>query len=218
MPVTDYSQGKIYKVGVIGEEYCYIGSTTNTLTERMYNHKTNAKYERQKKTACCVLFEDGKIPYIELLESYPCESKLELEKRERYWLEQTLHAVNKNVPTQTWQERWEKNRELNLQKHREWLQAHKEEQSQKQKEKRLALSEEDRKAKDKAEYDKRKETALAKKKEKVRCPVCDKEMNRNSLWTHKKYMIFYKWQTRALKQVNEASQMQAIRWSVMTGH
>ena len=45
---------------------------------------------------------------IVLVESFPCSSKYELEKRERYWIEQTK-CVNKYIPTRSKKERYQDN-------------------------------------------------------------------------------------------------------------
>ena len=181
-----YATGKIYKVCVSGSEFIYIGSTKNTLEKRLGQHKDSVKSATQTKSACSILFEDGNKPYIELIENYPCNSKLELEKRERYWLEQHPSAVNKNTPTRTWQERWLNNRDHNIEKHKEWLVANKESEAQKRKDIRAALTQEERTQLDKDSYARRRDTLLAKKKERVNCPICDKEMNRNSIYDHNK--------------------------------
>ena len=180
-----YSTGKIYKVCADGFDKVYVGSTRNTLKTRLNYHKDNHKSISQNKTACCVLFEDDRKPYIELIENYPCASKKELEARERYWLEQTPNAVNKNIPTQTWQERHEKNKEHNAKMHKAWQEANKEQESLKQKNRRLALTEEERKQKDKNDYEKTKEVRSARKKERVICPECQCEFSRHSLTKHR---------------------------------
>ena len=182
--MNKYANGKIYKVCLVQEEMCYIGATCDTLIKRMSRHRNSAKYENQRKTACCALFEMG-IPYIELIENFPCSSKAELEARERYWVEQTTGALNKNIPTRTWQERVAGRREEIALKNKEWQIANRESVARKQKERRDRMTAEERKAKDKAEYAKRREVMLEKKKERTTCE-CGKEMNRNSLWTHKK--------------------------------
>ena len=52
-----------------------------------------------------------------LIEHFPCESKEELHKRERYWIER-INKVNKNIPTRTDKEYREDNKDK-LKKYRE---------------------------------------------------------------------------------------------------
>jgi hypothetical protein len=184
--MPDYSQGKIYKLYVEGlEDFVYIGSTTETLTKRLYNHRHQANSPTQKKIASCVMFEDDNIVKIELIESFPCSSKNELEIRERYWLEQFPDTVNYNTPKRDWKERWEINKEHNHQKHREWIQKNKEQQKEYKKNKRLENLEEAR-AKDKESNTKRKEARALWKKQKVSCCSCNSIMNIDSFGRHKK--------------------------------
>ena len=183
--MSDYSNGKIYKLFVKGaEEFPYIGSTVSTLSYRLSLHKHQATNPLQNKSASCQLFEDGNIVEIELLEAFPCNTKHELEVRERYWLEQYPESININTPTRTWKERWLANREHNIAKHREWLKAHaKEIAEQRSTPEHLAKA----RAQEKARYDAGyKATRNEAKKVKVECPTCKKVMNKNSLWEHNK--------------------------------
>lgn len=195
--MSDYSQGKVYLIYIPGlEEYGYVGSTIQTLQERFKKHKEVAKNQHQYKFASCVLFDDGNEVCIKLLEDYPCETKQQLLEKEKFWLQQYPDAVNKNPPILTEEERkqrhkevhlaaYNKKKEHNLAKHREWLDAHKEDEAAKRKAKRLENLDEARQ-KDKECRERRKEAANAQKKEKVECPDCKKIMNRNSLSDHKK--------------------------------
>lgn len=178
-----YQRAKIYKLYIEGvEEVCYIGSTTLELNKRLDFHKNSVKYTSQKKTVASCLFEEGNEVVIALVEDYPCQSKNELELRERYWIEQFPECVNKNIPTRGWKERWLKNRDELIAKHKEWVknnQEHIQEYKEKNKEK---IKEQDKKRYDEG-Y---KELRNAKKREKVKCTICEKEMNRNSINLHMK--------------------------------
>ena len=92
--MSDYSQGKIYKV-TCETGKVYIGSTTKTLEYRFYGHAENNNGCESK---------DFINPKIELIESYPCETKEQLLWREREWFEKT-ECVNKNKPIITDEER-----------------------------------------------------------------------------------------------------------------
>ena len=70
-----------------------------------------------------------------LIENFPCDSKLELHKRERYWLEQLGATLNKNIPSRTPKEQ----SKIYYQNHNEqkkiYYQNHKEELKEKGREK-----------------------------------------------------------------------------------
>ena len=85
--MTDYTQGKIYKI--VGEDGVYVGSTVQSLETRIYNHIHNKKTSR-------VLLIDKPFSF-ELIEDFPCNSKPELLARERYWIEE-LKSINKRSP------------------------------------------------------------------------------------------------------------------------
>ena len=83
--MSDYSKGKIYLIeDENGDKY--VGSTVQTLLRRHNKHKTNkkkcssTKLNLQKST-------------IILLENYPCETKEQLEWRERKWQDK-IKCVN----------------------------------------------------------------------------------------------------------------------------
>jgi hypothetical protein len=182
-----YQSGKIYKLFALGlEDICYVGSTVTSLDKRHSSHVSAAK-NVIGNTQCRshALFEERNEVVIELLEDYPCNTKAELEARERYWIGRFPNALNRNIPGQTWKERWAKNKERNSALHKEWLEKNKESEALKKKERRLA-NPDAAKAADKESYERNKAARLAAKKEKVVCEVCQKSMNKNSLLAHKK--------------------------------
>jgi hypothetical protein len=73
--MTDYQQGKIYAIRSPSTDKYYIGSTATTLCKRFYKHKTD------KNTTATEIIAFGDA-YIELIELFPCGSKIELNKRE----------------------------------------------------------------------------------------------------------------------------------------
>jgi ribosome-interacting GTPase 1 len=62
---------------------------------------------------------------IVLIENFPCDSKEELHKRERYWIE-TMECVNKVIPTRTSKEYREINTEKKAEYLKEWYETNKE--------------------------------------------------------------------------------------------
>ena len=103
--MVNYTEGKIYKIVDNTNDNIYIGSTCNTLKDRMYQHKT-------KKNTCSskIIIENGNYDII-LIENYSCNDKNELHARERYWIDNTENCINKQLPQQTKKEWTEKNKE-----------------------------------------------------------------------------------------------------------
>jgi len=104
----DYSKSKIYKIVCDTTGLIYIGSTIQKLCERLRGHK--AKYKGYLK---------GKYPFVTsfdilknnnykiiLIENCPCNSKEELEREERQYIE-SIECVNKNIPGRTDKEYYE---------------------------------------------------------------------------------------------------------------
>ena len=128
--MPNYSEGKIYKVWAKDE--CYIGSTVQTLPKRFHSHK------KDKDTTVKNLFDKYGVENckIELLELFPCGSKLELLKREAEWILKT-ECVNRNVagrtPNESCKAWYEKNkdkkkayREANKERNKEYHKAYRE--------------------------------------------------------------------------------------------
>ena len=56
---------------------------------------------------------------IETIEEYPCNSKIEAEQRERYYIEELKPSLNRIIPLRTAKERYYLNRDAILQRKRE---------------------------------------------------------------------------------------------------
>ena len=89
MPIkkTNYQNGKIYKIWSLQTDKIYIGSTCDTLSNRLYMHKKSYNAWKQCKTnntSSYILFDDCGIDNckIELIKYCPCNTKLELLKEE----------------------------------------------------------------------------------------------------------------------------------------
>ena len=118
--MRDYKQGKIYKIVSYQTDRVYIGSTIETLSRRMSGHRAGYKRHQAGKSNYLTSFDilafgDAEIVLIEV---FPCESKGELEARERHWIEQTS-CVNKRIPTRTQKEY---NQGVNRENRREYSQ------------------------------------------------------------------------------------------------
>lgn len=130
--MIDYQYGKIYKI--VGNGTVYVGSTTRPLLcQRLAKHRSNYnEYKKGKRQEYYVTsFECLSDPecYIELLEAYPCNSKNELQKCERKWIE-SIECINKVIPTRTHKEYLITYNEVNKEKlkkyKQEWHQKNKE--------------------------------------------------------------------------------------------
>jgi len=92
--MPNYQNGKIYRLVCSETGNQYIGSTTQTLPQRKAGHK------KPSNTCMSKLFIN---PDIILIETYPCDTKDELHKRERFHIENN-ECVNLTTPTRTTKE------------------------------------------------------------------------------------------------------------------
>ena len=107
--MPDYQQAKIYRiVNDSIPDKVYYGATTQSLVMRMASHRSSYK-KNNRNCSSKPLFETGKA-LIVLVENYPCNSKEELDKKERYYIENN-DCVNKNIPLRTKAEYYVANRE-----------------------------------------------------------------------------------------------------------
>ena len=126
--MVNYNNGKIYKI----EPNCehekneiYIGSTTKKyLSQRMVEHRGN--YNRWKngqtnKTMSFDLFEKYGLDNCDiiLIENVNVNSKDELIAREKHFIK-TLKCINKLVPGRTKKEHYEENKEVLLEKQKQY--------------------------------------------------------------------------------------------------
>jgi hypothetical protein len=108
----DPLHGKIYKLTNVNTDAVYIGSTCQTLEERFKKHccyyykwaKLKGKKKKEfKGMTSYKVFKDG-FTSIALLEDYPCDSIVELRKREGEVIREHPTAVNKNITGRTGKE------------------------------------------------------------------------------------------------------------------
>ena len=104
--MNKYNSSKIYKL-VNSQGMTYYGSTINTIEKRKSRHYCSFKSGTSTYTSK-LLFESGLVVTAELVEHYPCNSKEELEARERYWIEH-FPCVNKVIPGRTAKEYYRDN-------------------------------------------------------------------------------------------------------------
>lgn len=120
-----YDNAKIYRlVNNVDDEF-YVGSTCDALHKRFYKHKAKAKHDPRPvhKHFNEIGWDNIKII---LIEEYACKNKMELERRERYWIEELKPTLNKCIPTRTPKEWREQNKELILEKKKAYYEQNKE--------------------------------------------------------------------------------------------
>jgi hypothetical protein len=178
--MPDYSKAKIYNI--ISGDLRYYGSTCETyLSRRLQGHLQHFRKNTQFQTSFPLL-ETGDFK-IELVENYPCSSKEELHKRERWWIENNT-CVNHNLPSRTNAE-YQRTPKMKEYK-RKWYEENKDRQGDKSKEK-YKQNPEIMKQYQKKYYEENKKKVLDRCKEKVICDSCKKELSRGNFSKHKKF-------------------------------
>ena len=121
--MNKYHNGEIYKIVDVGYNKCYIGSTTEKLSQRMTRHRSDYNRHndgrRLNKISVFELFDEFGLDNckIELVEYCKCETKDELVRREGELIKNS-DCVNKQIAGRTKKEYAEENREALLkQKH-----------------------------------------------------------------------------------------------------
>ena len=97
--MPDYQNSKIYKLWSPEGNEIYIGSTTQSLTTRIRQHRHNAKANPTSR----ILYEKYTDVRIELLEECPCDNKEQLYKKESDYIKSN-NCVNKRIETNTHQQ------------------------------------------------------------------------------------------------------------------
>ena len=115
--MPNYQNGLIYKLCCKDTNITdiYIGSTTS-FRHRKSNHKSDCNNEKHNNYNCNVykfIRENGGWENwnMVLVEYYKCDSKLELEKREREVIENLKSSLNQVIPRRTIKEYYQDNKE-----------------------------------------------------------------------------------------------------------
>jgi len=108
----DYSKSKIYKIVCNTTGLTYVGSTIQKLSQRLSEHKGKYKSYLKGKTNFITSFDIIKNNnyQIILIENCPCDSKEELHREERKYIE-NIECVNKIIPTRTEKEHYQDNKD-----------------------------------------------------------------------------------------------------------
>ncbi len=90
LSMPDFQQGKIYKIrSTIRPDLIYIGSTTQTLSMRMTQHRAPSS-----RCSSHEIIAVGDA-YIELIENFPCNNKDELNARENRHMRALQNVINR---------------------------------------------------------------------------------------------------------------------------
>ena len=96
--MKDYSKTIMYKL--VGSGMTYYGHTTMTLEQRKDVHISDVnRGEKRRQCTSSQIILAGNFEIV-LLEEYPCSNKKEVQKRERWWIE-NHECVNKQIPGRT---------------------------------------------------------------------------------------------------------------------
>jgi hypothetical protein len=130
MTENKYHKGKIYTLRSNQTNLYYIGSTTQELYKRLHEHKTHYKSFNNQKQHYISSYEIVKHndAYIELLEEFKCENKMELNKREGELIRQYKDViVNMFIPNRTVEEYREDNKDKLKLQNQEYDRTHRKE-------------------------------------------------------------------------------------------
>jgi hypothetical protein len=118
--MPNYANAKIYTIRSYQTDKFYIGSTTQTLPQRLTKHRSefkrwkNGKSKNKTSSFEILQYDDY---YIELLEIFPCHGKMELNKREGFYIRDNRDiCVNCIIAGRTKKEYYEDNKEHILKK------------------------------------------------------------------------------------------------------
>lgn len=111
-----YENACIYKISCKDESIkdCYIGSTIN-FNNRLYNHKSacHSENKKQLKLYTFINSNGGWFNFNkEIIESYPCSCKKELERREGYYIRLLNPTLNCHIAGRTDKQYYEDNKQL----------------------------------------------------------------------------------------------------------
>lgn len=170
-----YQNGKIYCIRSYQTDKIYIGSTTQKyLSSRFAQHKADRNTKNISSSEICK-FDDA---YIELIELFPCNTKMELHKREGELQRLEINKINKAIAGRTKKEykQTEKNKEQQKQYQKDNIEHFKEYRQ----ERYLKIKE------DNPEYLKEQQE---KRKILIECPICKVEVQKKSLSRHQSRAI-----------------------------
>ena len=116
--MPDYSKGKLYKILNYIDAEIYVGSTVNTLSQRMSHHRSDAKRKPQYKLYKHMNELGVDNFYIELIENYPCNDVYELRAREGYYIRE-IGTFNIKISGRSGKQYYEDNKNDKIKQYKE---------------------------------------------------------------------------------------------------
>lgn len=112
----DYSKGVIYVIKNIVNDKMYVGSTIQDIQVRFNKHKADINSKKGRTIQLYIAIRElGKDKFfIEEVEKYPCNNKIDLTAREGYWiksLDTYKNGYNQLINGRTKKEHYEDNKE-----------------------------------------------------------------------------------------------------------
>jgi len=132
--MPEYKNGKIYCVRSHKTDLVYVGSTTQPLSKRMADHRSNFKRfnkDQKKYISSYEIVKHGDA-YIELLHCCPCNTKEELIREEGKYIRE-MNCVNKYISGRTRKEYFCDNKKRLIEYQKRYDDEHKEQISLKNK-------------------------------------------------------------------------------------
>ena len=177
----DYKNGKIYQILNHINDEIYVGSTTQPLFKRLYEHKIACEHRNCNFYKLMKEFGTDNF-YIELIEMYPCNSKEELNSREGHYIRERA-TLNKVIVGRSKKQWYEDNRDVIQEKRHTYYEEHTEEKKTYDKQ-RYEENKEFIKEKMKNYYEQNKEEIRDRCKEKVVCALCGSSVGKYKLARH----------------------------------
>ena len=195
--MVNYTKGKIYKLYSDIDDMFYIGSTTLPLGKRRKSHKKKAEFFPDRNVYAHFNNISWDNVKIQLIEKYPCASIHELIQRERHHIEILKPQLNTTIPILTDEEK-EKKKQEQFAKLTEYMKQNPEvkkksdkksyekrkEQILKQKHEYYEANKNAKKEWQKNYTQTHKEEMSSKRKERVNCPQCSKNISQGALRRH----------------------------------
>ena len=114
----DYSKSKIYCIRNTINDDIYIGSTCQSLSQRMAQHRLDKRKERNQNRRIYKMMnevDDDNLFYIELIEDCSCENLNQLRKREGEIIREMNPQLNMQVECRNNREYYEDNSSIYFQ-------------------------------------------------------------------------------------------------------
>lgn len=115
--MPNYQNSKIYKITCVESDDIYIGSTVQSLNQRLNKHISDCKkYVENNKAPHCTSCDIVKYRSAEitLICDFPCDSSEELRKKEREFIETVPNCINKCIPYKSVDEQKETRKQYNV--------------------------------------------------------------------------------------------------------